>query len=246
MEVHAPWPEHFPEGRLLDPEHRHITLAFFGHIPFEPLEKHLGSIPKPEFRLGRSGCFDKCLIFPHVVAWHVHAVDLEGFQSRLSKWLQELGYPLEKREWNPHVTLCREPFKGTDWMMSFKPLPLYISTFHLYESLGHSKYSSVWSYPIAPPFEELDHTADIAFQVKGKTLEELYQHAITALAFKEPAFLDYKREYSLKTLDDVIIGLNEMIARMDIAIGSPFKAVSFHGNIKEKEGLLVWEMIVDI
>jgi hypothetical protein len=40
--------------------------------------------------------------------------------------------------------------------------------------------------------------------------------------------------------------LNEAIARVDEQMGTPFKAVSFHGDIQEEEGVLKWEMIVDV
>ena len=35
-------------------------------------------------------------------------------------------------------------------------------------------------------------------------------------------------------------------AKADIALGIPFKAVSFHGKVEEKEDVLHWEMIVDV
>ena len=61
-------------------------------------------------------------------------------------------------------------------------------------------------------------------------------------------FLNFlQSNLTLETLDDVVIALNERIARMDSEVGCPLKAVSFHGEIEVlSPSLLQWEMIVDV
>lgn len=244
-EVHAPWPESLPKGRMLNPAHRHVTLAFLGDILFSP---RLEQAPRPQFKIGKAGHFNACLKLSHVMAWQMEWWDesIKEYQHTLSDWLKLQGYTLDTREWNPHLTLCREPFNRKDWEISFKPLPFYTSAIHLYESVGNLEYIPIWTHPILAPFEEFDHTADMAFKVRGKTIEELYHNAFTALSFKEPAFLELMPQKSVKTLDDLVIGLNQIIARIDGTIGCPFKAVSFHGKIIPEEDYLTWEMIVDV
>lgn len=254
VEVHAPWPSEFPPGRLLDKTHRHLTLAFLGNIPYLPLLNLLENFPNPSGFLGSVAHFDSCLSLPerhpHVVAWHVHWDEdspIIEFQKILVNWLLSHHYSLDTREWNPHVTLCRQPFDLPAWKKSFKPLPFYIGSIHLYESLGNSNYISLWKYPVKPPFEEIEHTADMAFIIRGTSLQQLYLHAFTSLAFKASEFLDFfKSPDSLNTLDDLIIALNAIIANVDGSVGCPMKAVSFHGDIVVNDSLLEWEMIVDV
>jgi 2'-5' RNA ligase/SHS2 domain-containing protein len=257
LEVSAPWPETLPLGRLLDVKHRHMTLAFLGNIPFPPLEKLLETFPACPMKVGSAGFFDKCLLLPprhpKVLAWHVswlaESSPVEPFQETLSHWLREAGYPIESREWLPHVTLCRAPFDPHAWKKSFSPLPFYTSAIHLYESVGNLVYEPIWTYPIAAPFVEIDHTADIAFIISGESLLQIYTNAFVALAFKFPEFTEYyeQPQINLSSIDDVVILLNQIVTAVDSADGSPIKAVSFHGNvIKQSNDVLNWEMIVDV
>lgn len=256
IEVQAPWPSHLPRGRLLDEAHRHLTLAFLGNISYAPLHDILETFPKPSMQLGSVGYFDSCLTLPprhpHVVAWHACWIDggesMITFQKLVESWLLSYNYSVETRAWKPHVTLCRQPFNPRDWEKAFAPLPFYTSSIHLFESVGNLRYVPIWSYPIKAPFEEIDHTADMAFIIRGESLLQLYYHAFIALAFKAPQFLNFfKPELCLTTLDDLIIALNNTIARVDSAFGCPLKAVSFHGEIVTlPNSLLQWEMIVDV
>lgn len=257
MEVASPWHPILPKGRLLDEAHRHLTLAFLGGIPYLPLLDKLADVPKPSFKIGPAGYFDACLLLPrrhpHAVAWHVKWLGNGGsvalFQKSLSDWLLSLGIALENREWAPHVTICRMPFNAQEWEEGFVPLPLYASSLHLYESIGGLKYVPLWSHPIKPPFEELNHTADLAFRIQGEDLDHLYQNAFTALSFKAPEFIEFFRRPSapLQNLDDLIIALNQILSEVDRTIGCPLKAVSFHGNLEQMENqILTWEMIVDV
>ncbi len=256
IEVHAPWPSKLPQGRLLDESHRHLTLAFLGNISYSPLRALLESLPKPPFLIGPVGQFDAFLLFPprrpNVVAWHAVWLDqdtpLIAFQKRLVDWLRQINYSVDEREWLPHVTLCRQPFNPRAWEKIFVPLPFYAGSIHLYESIGNLNYIPLWSWLIQPPFEEIEHTADMAFIVRGENLQQLFHNAFTALAFKFPPFLNFFTSVErLETLDDVIIALNVIVGTVDGAVGCPLKAVSFHGEIGVLEdSTLIWEMIVDV
>lgn len=256
IEVHAPWPPHVPEGRLLDEEHRHLTLAFLGNIPYEPLKEILNDFPKVSLKIGSVGYFDSCLVLPprhpNVVAWHAHELGdsspIAHFQTLLSDWLISHGYSLDKRSWNPHVTLCRQPFDAHKWMKDFIPLPFYTCSLHLYESTGHLQYVPLWSYPIQAPFEEINHTADMAFIIRGENLQQLYRNAFIALSFKAPEFIEFFTPgEALNNLDDIVIALNHIVSKVDSSIGCSLKAISFHGEIIPlQDALLQWEMIVDV
>lgn len=256
FEVHAPWPEELPAGRLLAEKDRHMTVAFLGDVSYQKVISLLTSIPKPPLKVGLAGYFDRCLLLPerhpHVVAWHQQWWDesttLQAFQSELIYWLQGKGFSFSHPDsFLPHVTVCRAPFLKEKWLKSFVSLPFYIKDFHLYESLGSLTYKPIWSYPLMPPFEELEHTADIAYLIRGDSVKQIHRHAHTALAFRFPSLLPYFSEVKeVSSLDDVVIALNECVTRIDEEIGCPFKAVSFHGDLLEDEHGLKWEMIVDV
>jgi 2'-5' RNA ligase len=259
LEAIAPWPHELPSGRLLKENQRHLTLAFLGKTHFPSLSTLLPSFPTPSFKVGLVGQFDKCLLLPkkhlHVVAWHVDWLEndhnVRHFQKTLVNWLLENGFvpANHERDFLPHVTLSRKPFVSKEWTESFTKLPVIVKDIHLYESLGHSNYESRWHYPIKAPFEEIEHTADIAFRIRGENFTQLHQHALVALAFKYPPLLSYFskiQENKEMNLEDIIIKLNTIIGRADSEIGCPFKAVSFHDKLIKEENLLIWEMIVDV
>lgn len=256
LSAEAPWPSLLPKGRLLAPEVRHMTLAFLGNVPWRPLEEILPSLPLPTFNVGSAGITDACLCLPEhhprVVAWHVRSIgsagqELLSYQQQLAGFLRNAGYSIDTRPFLPHITLARQPFDARQWARSFQSLPVTFSTLHLYESTGNLGYKPIWSFPFIPPFEELSHTADIAFRVAGSTVDQLALHAQIALCFKCPGLIPYLTTLPEEgTLDDLVIGLNDMITRADVAFGCPFKAVSFHGEITQKAQTLFWEMIVDV
>jgi 2'-5' RNA ligase len=253
-EVLAPWPTECPSGRLIEPTSRHLTLAFLGNILFPPLRDILSEFPIPSFLVGPVGHFDRCLFLPerhpHVVAWHVQwyeKVLFDTYQQYVVKWLKSKQYPIDDRPFLSHVTMARSPFKEHEWKKAFAPLPMMVKNIHLYESVGNLVYQPIWTQPILSPFEELDHTADIAFVIQAESMENLHLHAMIALAFKFPSVLKYIEKVPLQSqLDDIIISLNQLIAEVDSDIGCPFKAVSFHGEVEKKNNVFQWEMIVDV
>ena len=165
----------------------------------------------------------------------------------LSDWLKAMGYPIDERPFFPHITIARAPFDIKDWLAHFDPLPFFVKAIHLYQSLGNLHYQSIWESPLIPPFEEFEHTADIAFLVRGNTPQELHLNAQIALAFKFPPLVNFLSTILQDSLDEIIISLNEIVAKADMELGCPFKAISFHGKIiKDPYQILHWEMIVDV
>lgn len=250
--ITAPWPSPLLSGRIVEPTSRHVTLAFLGAVPYAALEPALPSFPKPPFLVGIAGVASALLLLPQhtprVVALQLDGfAALEAYQNVLHEWLEGLGYSIDKRPFLPHVTLARRPFATAEWRAAFSPLPIVCSALHLYESAGDLQYRSLWLHPLVPPFEEMEHVADIAFRIRGQSVQMMHLHAQTALAFVCPALLPYFRKQHEESLDAIIIELNEAIAKADEAFGCPFKAVSFHGQIvQESAQILQWEMLVDV
>lgn len=255
-EVAAPWPKRLPQGRILRETDRHLTLAFLGNVSYQKILDLLHTVPPPPFAIGLVGQFDKCLCLPrkhpHVIAWHVDWLEdptaLLAYQQQLVDWLTCHALPpLQHEEFLPHVTVCRSPFITEEWKAAFIKLPCHISSIHLFESMGNSLYESRWQLPIKPPFEEIPHTADIAFRLYGESLQQLYIHAQAALAFHYPPLLHYfSPAFVGEHLDDLIIALNEIVTKADVEGQCPYKAISFHGELIEQEQILTWEMIVDV
>jgi 2'-5' RNA ligase len=246
-EVDAPWPEAYPRGRLVEASARHVTLAFLGDTALSEVRE----MPRPPFRIGPTGIADRLLFLPErhprVAAYHVvWSPPLDVYYTELRRWLTASGHPVDDRELLSHVTVAREPFDPEEWKRVFAPLPCVIRAIHLYESVGGLTYRPLRSLPLLLPFEEVAHTADLAFLIRGASPEELHRHAEIALAFSFPPLISYMEEAKGSTLDLAIIALNEWIARADGRVGCPFKAVSFHGEAEERQGLLHWEMIVDV
>lgn len=261
LEAVAPWSPCEPSGRSLMPFERHMTLAFLGDTAWKPIEELLALTPSSPLSIAPTGYCDSCLILPHashprLVAWHVAGKEIAAislWQKTLSQFLSSHGIAVESRHsFMPHITLCRAPCDVAEWKKSFSPLPIHFPALHLYQSCGALRYSPLWSQPLLNAFEQLDHTADIAFTVRGDTLESLTRHALTALAFSFPELLAYAPEIvAINSLNDVIAFLNEVVSNADIAIGAPFKAVSQHGKLLRKKTsnnsrYWQWEMIVDV
>jgi len=250
-EVFAPWPPLSPPGRVIESSSLHLTLAFLGNVALSSIEALLPTFPKPSFHLGLPGCLDTLLFLPEqsprTVSAHVklfsHEIEWKNFILALGSWLS-----MDLSSFLPHVTFARSPFHKEDWEKFFTPLPLIIQGFHLYESVGSLTYTSLWHYPLLPPFEEIEHTADIAFLLRGETLAELYLHAQLALAFSFPPLVRFlPLKTTVSSLSDIIIDLNALLAEADMELGAPFKAVSFHGTVQQKpQEPLTWEMIVDV
>jgi RNA 2',3'-cyclic 3'-phosphodiesterase len=254
-QTRAPWPKDYPVARMIPEETRHLTLAFLGQNSFSKFQNILSFIPRPSFAIAPAGIAKELLFLPkdksRVVALSIDWLDanapLNSYQKELADWLQNQGYSLDKRPFFPHLTIARAPFDKRQWEEHFIPLPFFIKAIHLYQSLGNLQYHSLWESPLLPPFEEFEHTADIAFLIRGNSVPELHRHAQLALAFKFPLLTQFYTPQLQNSLEEIIISLNDTVAKVDTEFGCPFKAVSFHGSIQTDEhNILQWEMIVDV
>ena len=250
------WPEKLPFSKVIDEKNRHLTLVFLGEKTFEEIDNIKKELPFPEFETAPVAEFDKCLFLPEkkprLVAWHVNFLEKQkqiiDFQRKLLKTLKEKGFCSNHREeFLAHVTICRDFFDKEIWEKEFQKLPVIIKNFSLYESLGSSKYRVIWQKDFLLPFVEIEHTADIAFRVRGRNIEELKLHSFIALCFKfRPVILFHKYLREVNTIEELIMLLNEILTKVDIERGSIFKAVSFNTKIIEKNAMLEWEMIIDV
>lgn len=255
--IEAPWPTDYPEGRMIPEEGRHMTFSFLGNISYDKIKKQLSSFPRPNFSIGLLGKSRQLLFLPkqnsrvvaHDVKWLTNGDVLEKYHSDVLDWLKEHNFPADRRRpLLSHVSIARAPFDQKKWEETFQPLPIMISGIHLYESLGDLRYSSLWNIPLIPPFEEFEHTADIAFTIRANKENDLFLHAAFALSFRYPPFLQFlPSQFLAQSLEEIVRSLNHMIAKCDQEIGCPFKAVSYHGKTSKKENnLITWEMIVDV
>lgn len=253
--VEAPWPASYPNGRLVPENGRHLTLGFLGWASYRSLKHHMARMPKIPFALGPAGVFDRCLFLPRrgpprVVAYHVGWVGddvLGAYQRRVSEWLERCGYRVEKRPFLPHVTVARSPFVSKDWERVFHMCPVRVVEICLYESRPKLEYVPLWQAPLTPAFEEIEHTADRAFCVRGYDFKQILDHAQLALSSVYPPLLAYRQAGEPKHLDGIVETLNDVIGRTDAAIGSRVKAVSYAGEMRRvQDQWLEWEMICDV
>jgi len=250
LSVEAPWPHSYPKGRMLEENGRHITLAFLGNVKMPDFK----TFPKPPFQLGGAALASSVVFLPklkpRVVAYQIDWIsgkeEMIAYRQELYRWLEPQGYSLDQRPFHPHLTIARSPFVEKDWETHFHPLPLIVTGIHLYESIGNLRYPTLFSIPLIPIFEEFEHTADIAFHIRGRNFRELYAHATLAMSFDFSPFLQYQKEVSPSTLEEVVQLLNQMVSSCDRDHGCPFKAVSYHGNVQEEENWMTWEMVVDV
>lgn len=254
LETIAPWPENHGKGRLLEEKDIHLTILFLGEVNVEKLQELLNP-PKPSFLFAPFGKFDEVLFLPRrmprTVSWHTEWIEgeeeLQKYREELVHWVKNLGFKVDERPFLPHVTIARSPRHFHEWKENFQELPFFCRALHLYKSLGYSKYEPIWSHIFQVPFLEIEHTADVAFKVYGNSIPNLLLHAEEALFYQFPELLPFfVAPQNEQTLEAVIQRLNEIVAAADSQIGSPCKAVSYHGELKKENGLFVWEMIIDV
>lgn len=231
-------------GRILRPESLHATIAFLGEKPI-----NLDSCPPLPWKIGFGVHCDQMVFLPkttpRVAAFHFSEWEsqLATYQKEILSWL----HPEKPMDFYPHITIARAPIEQDLWLSSFTPFPALLTHFHLYQSIGHLEYVPLQTYKVRLPFEEIEHTADIAYTIRGKNLKQLHRHAQIALSWRAPLFFHYFSHFQASCLEEIIIDLNDKLSLLDIEHGSPIKAISFHGDIIEKEpNLLEWEMLIDV
>lgn len=249
FQIEAPWPEEMPKGQIIPENQRYLKIA---ELPdFSDLSLKQLNVFAPKRHLGGVGVFDSSSFFssdqPQEIDWKVHSEEFLTFQNRLLEELRTLPLRVETLNY-PSLLICCSPSNPVEWQEAFIPLPFKTKTLHLYEQKGPCDFHSHWSFSFISPFEEKEHTADMAFNVYGENLQEIYRHAFIALAFKMPELLPFFIPLPhIHHLDDIIIALNQSVSAADAAMGCPLKAVSFHGDLVHLDPLtLQWEMIVDV
>ena len=236
-EITAAWPEVFPAGRLILPEFRHMTLLFLGN-------KKIPAIPEPGWNFPPMGIMEKWIFLPEETPRVVAAVPT--FLAGEKELLDYHAQLAPKEKLLPHISVSRGPFIREDWEKFPCHIPFYIHSIALYKSLGFSKYEMLWEKKALPPFEEIEHTADIAYIIRGENYHQLALHATLALSFSFPQFIDYlKKVPEMNSIENIIQMLNQWIAEIDIREGIGLKAVSYHATVETKE-TLEWTMIVDV
>ncbi|NGX34607.1 MAG: RNA 2',3'-cyclic phosphodiesterase [Candidatus Anoxychlamydiales bacterium] len=258
FEVFSNWLQTPDEKKVISENNRHITLLFLGENKILDIEFFLNNIPLLDLKTAPVGFFDEILFLPknhpRLIAYKANFMDkekrIQKFQKNIFDFFKNKNFEIKQNKDNflPHITVCRNEFNIDEWKKSFEPFAFYVKSFNLFESLGNSEYKNLWKKEFIKPFEEIPHTADIAFEIKGETFLDLLHSAFIALSFKENKFLKYYKELkNVISIDDVIINLNELVTKAEIdGIHMPFKAISFHSDIKREDNILSWEMIVDV
>jgi len=253
--VVAVWPDKFLSNEIIKEENRHFTILFFGGQD-QDAKNILMNFPKPESILSPTGVFSNYVGLPkrspHLVAMEgkiITGMNIEDYRNNISRWseMQKIDFKKPKRPFYPHLTICRKHPDIFKWESSKIKIPFYIDGINLYQSLGKSEYERLKTYPLVPAFEQIHHTADIAFLIRGESLQSIFINAQIALAFTYPDILDFlKTDVEISSQDQIVMKLNKVISNIDIEVGCPFKAVSFHGSFTQQLGYTQWEMIVDV
>ena len=251
LEIVTHWPEIPHEGRIINEEMRHITLAFLGNAEQEQALMEAKKLQAPQF--GPVGIFNECHFFPkghpRCVAWQaLWQTAFETFQEAFIKQLVlSKLLPPPKRPFVPHVTVARAPFDKKAFKQSFSPIAFYAKALHLYQSKGYSTYTSLWHMPWRAPFVEIEHTADLAFHVYGRDIKEISVHAQAAMCYAFSELIPYAfTPFEPETIDDIVMHLNNIIALCDSEQGASVKAVSYHDTVKKTDSEYIWEMIIDV
>jgi len=250
------WPNAFPSEEIIKERNRHITILFLDGQD-DNSKNLLKTFPKPESVLSMAGFFSKYIGLPkrspHLVAMEgemITGINLENYRNQLLKWSESQGIDFKKpkRPFYPHLTICRKNPDISKWESEQIKIPFYVDEINLYQSMGNSEYEKLKTYSLVPIFEEISHTADIAFTIRGESLQSIFINAQIALSFVCNSFIDFlETNKEISSQDQIIMQLNKIIANVDIEVGSPFKAVSFHGSFtKSENGFYQWEMIVDV
>lgn len=133
-------------ARWTPPEQYHLTLRFLGDVEADAaseLESRLESIDVPSFLLGgeRLGVFPS-IRKPRVLVAHISGEPgLMALQAEISDLTLELGFPDDRKPFNPHITVARlkgaAPRRVRAYLKvheGFAVEPFAVKAFRLYES----------------------------------------------------------------------------------------------------------------
>ena len=233
-------------GRAIKREFLHLTLLFFGKVKEGELIEKLKISPIPSFKICPAAKSSRILHLSHVLALDIEFMNKSDLLFQWKNSLEFFFSYKESRPYLPHVTITRQSDRSLADQSLLFPIPCYFKNLHLYQGLGNSEYSVLWTHPFSPIFEPLDHTADYGFVIFGESYNDLYLHALMALSDDYHALRPHLHQVECAQIEDVIIHLNKVLSFVDQEVGIGIKAVSFHAKISESNGILKWEMIVDI
>ena len=156
--------ELWPHARWTPPENQHVTLKFLGTTAADRLEpvSHVMKMvaagrPGAEISLGQLGSFPSSKRVRVLWAGLEDPDDLlSGAVRDLGSALEPLGYPVEEREFTPHLTLARfrEPVRPADPlpdldMGSLPSIPVKsIELFRSHLSPKGARYEVLESFPL--------------------------------------------------------------------------------------------------
>lgn len=138
--------------RVSRPENLHVTLVFLGSVDeqrIEEIEHALNTIQREQFdlALGPPGGFPGVL-FAEVNKTHA----LLDLQRDVLHCMEALGFRLETRPYQPHVTLARsKDRKRIRPLLNVKPAQFLVREFVLYRSTpeaGGSRYDWLRKFPL--------------------------------------------------------------------------------------------------
>jgi len=167
----AGWKERYPKLRWVPAEKLHLTLRFLGSTAdevVEPLrkriEKAVGGRAPFALRIGPAGCFGSPKR-PRVLWYGLDegGESLAEIARELETIARALRFEPEKRPWQPHLTVARNPASAaaTGWEAALSDgglsgLGQTVNEVVLFSSVirpGGAVYSPVWTVPLGPPRE---------------------------------------------------------------------------------------------
>jgi 2'-5' RNA ligase len=257
FELETIWEDDFKDLKVIDKKNRHLTLLFLGENNFNEIKKYLDQMSNLNIQIGSVGYFEKVIFLPEnnprAAAYKANFLNdelkIKNYQKELISFFKNKEINLKKeKDFLPHVTISRDKFDKKELKNKFIKAPFYIKSFNLYESLFSSNYKSLWKKEYLAPFKEIEHTADIAFEVVGIDCNQLLLNAFTAICFKEFKMLDYINLLKkVSSIDEIIINLNEILTQMEIdGYQAFFKAISLNQKTYKKNNLIFWEMVIDV
>ncbi len=248
FEVHAPWPDSLPEAKTLKAKHRYMTLLYLGDTSYKKIRGLIPKMPNPSFQVGPLGISDASLCLPKrhpdVITWHVEPFGSDPvahYQDEVTDFFIKNGYEIEEKKQIKHITLGRSATLKKVAKKTFRPLPLYFSNFHLYESLKGGHYDPIWTLDLLPPFEEVDKGY---FTLYGESFQQIFLNAQIALAFKFPDLVPFLDPfYKVRNLHDGGIRLTTIINTAYREAKVPIESAFFPDDGKKEKRILTWDLI---